>query len=195
MAGPMDRISGHSRLLVIPGLRGSGPGHWQSWLEEATPGALRVNQRDWERPVLDEWAARIGEVLPRQSSVQWIAVAHSFGCLALARYLSLGGQGLSAALLVAPADPHKFGVQEELAQARLPIPSILVASETDPWMRIEAARRWADRWGSHVVNLGDAGHVNVESGHGPLPEARHLIRDLEGLLPHQDCRPPLLDAA
>lgn len=34
-------------VLVIPGLRGSGPGHWQSWFECEVEGAVRVPQTDW----------------------------------------------------------------------------------------------------------------------------------------------------
>ena len=31
-------------VLVLPGLNGSGPGHWQSWFESEITGALRVQQ-------------------------------------------------------------------------------------------------------------------------------------------------------
>jgi predicted alpha/beta hydrolase family esterase len=40
---------------------------------------------------------------------------------------------------------------------------------------MENAQRWAQRWGSHFVNLGDAGHVNRASGHGPLPIALQWV--------------------
>jgi predicted alpha/beta hydrolase family esterase len=38
-------------------------------------------------------------------------------------------------------------------------------------MRAAQARRWAQRWGSHFINLGNAGHINAEAGYGPLPFA------------------------
>ena len=28
--------------LIVPGLHGSGPAHWQTWFETQVPGALRV---------------------------------------------------------------------------------------------------------------------------------------------------------
>ena len=31
-----------STTLIIPGLYGSGPGHWQSWMESRIEGAHRV---------------------------------------------------------------------------------------------------------------------------------------------------------
>lgn len=166
-----------ARLLIVPGLNDSPPGHWQSWLQAQYRHALRVVQHDWATPDLDRWAARIDSTLERAGPGPWIAVAHSFGCLALARHLLLRQHDsrVNAALLVAPAEPDKFGVAALLPDSGLGIPSALVYSETDPWMSAASARRWAQRWGSHSVSLGDAGHVNAESGFGPLPLARRWV--------------------
>lgn len=165
------------RLLVVPGLNDSGPGHWQTWLQAQHRDALRVTQRDWATPDLDRWSARIGNCVASDGGRGFIAVAHSFGCLALAHHLaSHPDSPIVAALLVAPAEPDRFGIGGRLPLQRLPRSTVLVASETDPWMRPASARRWAARWGSHVVNLGDAGHINVESGHGPLPLAARWVQ-------------------
>jgi predicted alpha/beta hydrolase family esterase len=164
------------RLLIVPGLHDSGPAHWQTWLEQGDRHAVRVEQRDWTKPDLDRWAARIGSTLERVKSGPWIAAAHSFGCLALVRCLAQQPRlGIAAALLVAPADPAKFGVASLLPDGALPVPSMLVGSETDPWMSHADARRWAQRWASHWVNLGAAGHINAEAGFGPLPLARRWV--------------------
>ncbi|HET7792541.1 MAG TPA: alpha/beta hydrolase [Rhizobacter sp.] len=162
------------RLLIVPGLHSSGPAHWQTWLEAHFRSAVRVEQDDWARADVDRWAQRVGEAVQRHPGTRWVAVGHSFGCLALARYLGQGGPGLHAALLVAPADPDKFAVAPLLPDVGLQIPSVLVGSETDPWMRLESARHWARRWGSQFINLGDVGHINVDSGFGPLPPAKTL---------------------
>jgi len=162
------------RLLIVPGLHSSGPAHWQTWLEAHFRSAVRVQQDDWARAELDRWAARVGDTVARHPGTRWVAVAHSFGCLALARYLELGGGGVHAALLVAPADPEKFSVESLLPAERLDIPSVLVGSETDPWMRLDRARQWARRWGAQFINLGDVGHINVDAGFGPLPPAKTL---------------------
>jgi len=169
-----DRI----RLLVIPGLHDSGPAHWQTWLETSTCGAVRVQQRDWTSPDLEEWAQRISQTISRHRDCVWVAAAHSFGCLALARYLELGGEGIEAALFVAPADPAKFKVGGLLPSQLLAIPAALVGSETDPWMTLQTAEEWANRWGAYFVNLGDAGHINADSGYGPLPRAKALVQKL-----------------
>lgn len=164
------------RLLVIPGLHDSGPAHWQSWLQSHfSRRAVRVEQDDWARPDLARWTQRIETTLAQHPGARWIAVAHSFGCLALLHHLVRGGDGVLSALLVAPADPVKFGVAGKLPQSRLAIPSVLLASETDPWMKFEAASAWTRVWGSQLISLGDAGHINAEAGFGPLPQAKHLV--------------------
>ena len=175
------------RILIIPGLNDSGPGHWQTWLQTQYRGAVRVRQRRFDQPDLDLWAQRITEVVDSASEqTTWIAVAHSFGTLALAHHLATrsrqdAGPRIRSALLVAPADPIKFGVDERLPRHGLGIPTTLVGSENDPWMPLPRAQLWADRWGSRFHNLAQAGHVNVDSGHGPWPWARfkvdQLVRD------------------
>jgi uncharacterized protein len=167
------------RVLVIPGLHDSGPAHWQTWLHgHYRTRAVRVEQDDWARADLELWSQRIEATLARHPNARWVAVAHSFGCLALLHRLAQGGaaaQGVQAALLVAPADPEKFGVAAALPQARLSVPSVLLASETDPWMRFESVCAWGRVWGSRLISLGDAGHINAEAGFGPLPPARTLV--------------------
>ncbi|HEV7914085.1 MAG TPA: alpha/beta hydrolase, partial [Albitalea sp.] len=123
----------------------------------------------------------------------WVAVAHSFGCLALAHHLGerqrdprrdVETGGVAAALLVAPAEPDRFGVAVALPQQGLGVPSVLLASDTDPWLRADRAAHWAERWGASFINLGDVGHINVDSGFGPLPRAlqatQALMRRVEG---------------
>jgi predicted alpha/beta hydrolase family esterase len=171
------------RVLIVPGLHDSGPAHWQSWLEAQEPEARRVVQRDWQAAELDRWAARVGSVLERAGDGPWIAVAHSFGCLALARHLELVPDSpVRAALFVAPADPDRFGIAGLLPQQRLALPSTLIASDNDPWMSAAESRRWAQRWGSTWLTLGDAGHINADAGFGPLPIAKRWVTAMRARL-------------
>jgi len=164
------------RLLIIPGLRDSGVTHWQSWLQQQYRDARRVVQRDFSQPDLRRWAERIQTTLEAAPAGPWIAVAHSFGCLALARHLADHPDSpIQQALLVAPAEPDKFGLGELLPQQRLPVPATLIASQNDPWMSAASAQRWALRWGASFSNLGQVGHINAESGFGPFPLARHWV--------------------
>jgi predicted alpha/beta hydrolase family esterase len=172
------------RVLVIPGLHDSGPTHWQSWLQRQFRRSVRVHQRDWNDPDLEAWSARIDATLASRPGVRWVAVAHSFGCLALVHHLAQQargpgiGTGIRAALLVAPADPPRFDIEASVPSERLSVPSRLLASETDPWMRSESAREWAAAWGSRFISLGDVGHINTEAGFGPLPQAKAIVAEM-----------------
>ena len=46
-------------LVIVPGWRGSGPGHWQSLWAERVEGAVRVVQDDWHTPKRSAWVARL----------------------------------------------------------------------------------------------------------------------------------------
>lgn len=180
MAFRGDRV----RVLVIPGLHDSGPTHWQSRLQAHFRHSVRVQQHDWAAPDLTAWAERIEATLAAQPLARWVAVAHSFGCLALMRHLATRhpdrhrGHGVQAALLVAPAEPARFGIAALLPPSPPGIDAVMIASETDPWMAYPQARGWARTWGSQLVNLGDAGHINVASGFGPLPLATSVAQQL-----------------
>ena len=45
--------------LLLPGLGGSGPGHWQALWRETDPEAKLVEQNDWKAPELDSWMERV----------------------------------------------------------------------------------------------------------------------------------------
>ncbi len=65
-----------------------------------------------------------------------------------------------------------------MPQQRLSFPSIVVASETDPYVAIDRAEEFSRSWGSRFVNLGPAGHINVASGHGPWHQGLLLLQEL-----------------
>lgn len=91
-------------------------------------------------------------------------------------------QRIAAALLVAPADPAKFVCETQLPTHPLPFPIIIVSSRNDPWLLPDRARLWGERWGARIIDIGQAGHINAESGHGPWPFVFDLIGALEGSL-------------
>ncbi|MGF6189227.1 putative alpha/beta hydrolase family esterase [Serratia sp. 509] len=45
--------------------------------------------------------------------------------------------------------------------------SLAFASHNDPLMRFAHAEYWARAWGSELVEVGEAGHINAGSGFGP----------------------------
>jgi predicted alpha/beta hydrolase family esterase len=164
--------------IIIPGLHGSDVSHWQSWIQRRIPNAVRVIQNDWSRPSLTDWTQQVYRRLDEARGRVWL-VAHSFGCLVAVKAAADEGSRIAGAMLVAPADPDKFGIAEVVPDGPLDFPSVAVVSSNDPWMELKKATRWAEAWGSRIVNIGAAGHINVASGHGPWPDGLEIFEALK----------------
>lgn len=202
-----------STTLIIPGRNGSGPDHWQSWMESRIPGARRIRGIDWDTPAIHAWAGAIVREIDLTAGEVWL-IAHSFGVLAALLAGTRRGERIAGAMLVAPADPELFSeagfqdwtddtltrplsVARLLPHAALPYPALLVLSSNDPWMRVTTGLTWASRWGARVSQAGPAGHLNEGSGHGPWPEGLELFqrfRSANGGLPTGDLDPAPLPA-
>ena len=157
------------RLVTVPGLHGSEGAHWQTCVEQA----------DWDAPELAGWAQEVNDLLARERG-PFVLAAHSFGCLAVAHALQQRRHTADVAgvLFVAPASPAKFAFAGNFDARRIGVPSIMIGSETDPWMPLAEARQLAQRLGSAFVNLGDAGHINTAAGFGPWPRAKYFVDTL-----------------
>lgn len=166
-------------VLVVPGLRGSGPAHWQTWFEHEVPGAIRVEQAEWDHPELVVWAASLERAIEAARGPLWL-VAHSFGCLVTAAVLPRHRERIAGVMLVAPADPDKFGLSAQLLLEPFEVPCVLVASINDPWMRFLRAAWLAERWECRLINLGAVGHINTDAGFGPWPQGRLIFERLRG---------------
>ena len=173
----LEELEWDGPVLVVPGLRDSGAGHWQTLWEHRFPQFLRVQQDDWTTPDLDRWARRIVETALELDEPA-LVVAHSFGCLAAVRAETFQSNLIAGALLVAPANPQRFAVEQALPRVPLLFPSTVVASADDPWMPLALARQWAADWGSEFVDLGRKGHINGDSDLGEWGEGQQLMHQL-----------------
>lgn len=172
------------RVLLLPGWQNSDAGHWQSrW--EARYGHVRLEQHDWMRPLRGDWSARLQEaVIDADAPV--VLVAHSLGCILTAWWAahSPAAAKVRGALLVAPGDVEQPDLREQLpgwspiARQRLPFPSVLVASRNDPYCRFERAQALAADWGARCEDLGNAGHINSDSGLGDWDTGHALLQTL-----------------
>lgn len=167
------------QVIIVPGLHDSGPGHWQSRWQRAHPEFYRVRQDDWSDPALPAWSARLDEVRRRDPRPA-LFVAHSFGCLAAVHSIARDAGKVAGALLVAPADPDKFGVARLLPALPLACPSLMISSSNDPWMPAGQAALWAARWRSVLVEAGPLGHINAESGLGDWAFGIQQLQSLAG---------------
>jgi len=167
-------------IVIVPGWRDSGPGHWQSLWAERMQGAVRVVQDDWITPKREAWVAAL-EKLVLESPQPVVIAAHSLGCIATAHLSAAAAARIRGALLVAPADPERRAVLSDFAPvpyAKLPYRSILVASSNDPYCPVRLAGAYARAWGSEFVRMQNAGHINVDSGHGDWPLGLALLQSL-----------------
>ncbi len=175
-------MSSEATLVIVPGWRNSGPGHWQSLWAERLDGAVRVAmaEDDWQRPRRSVWLQAIARTILAQPGPVVVA-AHSLGCIATTQLPPAVARHISGALLVAPADPERRGVLADFAPVPyqpLPYRSVVVASANDPYCPIRTAGAYARSWGSEVVRLQNAGHINDESGHGEWPLGLALLQSL-----------------
>jgi predicted alpha/beta hydrolase family esterase len=174
-----------ARILTVPGYTNSGPEHWQTHWEAEHANVRRVIQRDWDRPVRDEWVGALDRAV-RAGRGPAVLVAHSLGCATVAHWL--GGRDDSGpvvgALLVAPADVDQPGWPDEvigfrpMPLAALPLESTVVAGRDDPWVSVARARTMAEAWGSRFVDAGAVGHLDSSSGLGAWPEGWRLLEEL-----------------
>lgn len=179
-ATPTAASASDPALIIVPGWRDSGPGHWQSLWTERLPGARRVVQDNWIEPVKSAWVARLAETIAA-SPGKVVLVAHSLGCIATVHLPADAVKQVIGALLVAPADPERRGALVDFAPVPnrvLPYRSIVVASTNDPYCPARRAAAYAKAWGSEFVRVPNAGHINIESGHGEWPLGLALLQSL-----------------
>jgi uncharacterized protein len=140
-------------ILIIPGLGGSRPHHWQTCLERSFPDTCRVQQADWDRPDRSAWIARL--VAAIEDAPGAVLVAHSLGCALVAHAAAERPDlPIAAALLVAPADVDSVDHTPEhvrgfapMPRAPLPFRSIVGGGERDP----RRARRSCRSVGSVLI--------------------------------------------
>lgn len=183
--------------VVVPGLRGEAPSHWQELFSARTGHAVTVPFPDeglWHS--IDERVRLLGETVAAVAGPV-ILVAHSAGVVATVRWarsLPDGDPALANVVGAVLATPPDFGVDwpephprpaelsaagwEPIPRRRLPFPSIVAASRNDPLARYRTTAGLAECWGSRLVDIGDAGHLNPASGYGEWPLLDELLAEL-----------------
>ena len=178
-----------TKVLVLPGWQGSGPKHWQMrWV--AQHGYTVVEQDNWLRPRRGDWLARLDEVVvdtPGEGA-DIVLAAHSLGCIQVAAWAAVSRHTarIRGALLVAPGDVERPDLREQIpgwapiVRQRLPFAATLVGSRNDPYCAHPRAQDLARDWGARWVDLGDAGHINADSGLGDWLQGHTLLQELMG---------------
>ena len=172
---PDEILRANPRVLIVPGLFGSGAGHWQTEWEGQNPDFLRVQQGEWATPNSEMWLSALDQAI-RMESDNVILVGHSLGSIAIALWAARYGRSIPGALLVAPsdteADTYPSGTTgfAPVPRSKFPFPSTVVASTLDRYMAVERVKELSDAWGSELVLLGPHGHISTADGFGAWPE-------------------------
>ena len=168
-------------VLVLPGHGNSGPQHWQSRWELRHPDWQRVNLGNWDSPACDDWVRALDMAVAACPSPP-LLVAHSLACLLVAHWAHRSALPLKGAFLVAVPDPQGecFPAMARgfvpVSMAPFAFRSLVVASANDPFGSLAHAKHCASAWGSAFVDIGQAGHINADSGHGEWDEGYALLQ-------------------
>ncbi|MGW1678012.1 RBBP9/YdeN family alpha/beta hydrolase [Saccharopolyspora sp. NPDC002376] len=188
-------------VLLIHGMTGSGPWHWQQWLA----GQLREQDVDVElpsfpgpgRPVLEDWLPVLRERLeavPKEAEL--VVAAHSCGvALWLHHAATIEGRSRRAdrVLLVSPP---ALDWQHPDAQDITPYPTDstalrraagitrLVVGTGDPYLSMYQAHGLAESLQVEMDVILDGEHLDTDAGYGPWPAI--LRWTLYGTVPLND---------
>jgi predicted alpha/beta hydrolase family esterase len=182
-------VSTKASVLIIPGLFNSGPEHWQTLWGARHPDYHRVGQADWETPRCADWVRTLDAFI-RQVDGPVVLAGHSSACALVGHYVAMHGDGggrVAAAFLVGPSDTEAASYPagptgfNPMPLHKLPFRSLVVASTEDPYVTSDRARLFAASWGSRLILLENAGHINAASGYGPWPEGEKWLEELRRL--------------
>jgi len=173
-----------SDIFILPGLGNSGEQHWQSFWEREY-GFTRINQNEWDAPVKDVWIDTIDKALQHYNLQNVILVGHSLACSTIVSWTAKYNRKIKGALLVGPSDteantypPGTTGFKP-MPTNKLPFPSITIASTDDYYVSLARAAYFANCWGSKLVTIGNAGHINVTSGYTAWDEGLKFLKELD----------------
>lgn len=177
-----------TNYLIVPGLGNSGPEHWQTYFEQRSVQFKRIIQTEWDAPDCSDWVRTIQKAVASYDPTTVVLIGHSLGCTTIAHWALQSGTIIKGALLVAPSD-IEAPVYTFPATGFTPIPNqpihfktIVVASENDEWVSLDRAKQFAKNWGSEFFSIGNAGHINAQSGFGAWNEGLNLLQQFESAL-------------
>ncbi|MEV6216972.1 alpha/beta fold hydrolase [Nocardia sp. NPDC051833] len=177
-------------VVIVPGLRDHVADHWQTLLAATLDKVAIVPPLERDGLSLPARIAALDAVLAEIDG-PIVLVAHSAGVMITVHWAQQSTRPVRGALLATPPDfetplPPGYPAAADLAahgwtpvpRRRLPFPSIVAASSTDPLATARRVSGMAEAWGSSLVELGDVGHLNPAAGYGPWPRAQELLDDL-----------------
>ncbi|MEH7331313.1 alpha/beta fold hydrolase [Neobacillus drentensis] len=170
-------------FLILHGLGGSGPDHWQSLLaHELTQRNFHVcypTFSNFDSPNLQVWLDELDTALktiPKDHRLT--VITHSLGCILWLHYTANQNKRIAdQVILVAPPSP---AIVLPEAASFYPVPlnktllstaseeTLFIHSSNDPYCSMEDAKNYLNL-ALPSITIPNAGHINTHSGHGKWP--------------------------
>jgi serine hydrolase len=167
-------------MITLPGIGGSGEGHWQSLWEKAEPRFMRFQPTSWDEPELNDWVQSLERAISSCERPP-VLVAHSLACLLVAHWAMRSSSSVAGAFLVSVPDSDGPSFPSAAASFRLApdgplrFPSLVVTSTDDPYGTLAHARLRSAQWQTGLVVAGALGHINASSGLMEWGQGRALL--------------------
>jgi predicted alpha/beta hydrolase family esterase len=169
-------------FLILHGLGGSGPGHWQRWLHEELTQAGRTvrfpDLPDPDTPDPERWRRQVLAEVAALDGAERVVICHSLSCITWLRVTQELGRPVDRVALVAPPS-LRAGLRE--LEPFFPVTATaeditrsaartrLVCSDDDPYCPEGAALLYGEPLELPIDLLPGGGHLNVDAGLGPWP--------------------------
>jgi serine hydrolase len=171
-----------SAFLILHGLSGSGPGHWQRWLaERLTQDGQAVRFPDLpdpDSPDPEAWRRVLLAELPELEGDERVVICHSLSCIT---WLAAADELERPVDRVALVAPPSLGAGLPEIEAFFPVTATaddvaraaahtrLVCADNDPYCPEGAAALYGGPLGLPIDLHPGRGHLNVDAGLGPWP--------------------------
>ena len=169
-------------FLILHGLSGSGPGHWQRWLHERLAQAGHTvrfpDLPDPDTPDPDAWGRDVLAELAGLDGRERIVICHSLSCITWLAVAQELGRPVDRVALVAPPslgaglkeiEPFFPAIATAADMANAASQTRLVCSDNDPYCPEGAATLYGGPLDLPIDLHPGRGHLNVDAGLGPWP--------------------------
>ena len=171
-------------IVVLHGLNGSGPGHWQTWLiEELTEAGRDVRYPELPKPDdphLEDWLTAFRAALDGLPEDGFDVVCHSLASIVWLHHASRAAstpRPARVALISPPSPQTALPVIAEFVPPPLDVDAvrraadgtILVGSDNDPYCPEGITEAYGRPLKIATTIVPGGGHLNTESGFGAWP--------------------------
>lgn len=170
-----DVVLNSAPVIVVPGLGGSDPGHWQTLWQHSHPHWLRTTPHSWTEPDHTDWLDAVARLVDASDQPPFL-IGHSLGTLAAIDWTAIHPRTVAGLFLVAipdpeaPSFPHVAPTFQNPHFGQLGVPTTVAYSTNDPYCAAPRAEEFARELDATTIALGDAGHINTATGYGLWPE-------------------------